>query len=63
MASDDAALRRLALAQLKEITPAPVAFDPDGSPESRAAQLDELRRTLITAPTTVPALLSDKPKP
>ena len=46
LASEDAVLRRLALERLKQVTGQSIEFDPDGSAEARAAQLQKLRDSL-----------------
>ncbi|MDB5296868.1 MAG: hypothetical protein JWO31_2851 [Phycisphaerales bacterium] len=56
---DDPAVRRAAKAALERLTGRPVAFDPDGPVDGRAAAADgvreELYRTALTAPATAPA--------
>ena len=57
LASEDPTLRKLALAQLKEIVTSGFSFDPAAPPEARAAQLQKLRAAIgATSPTTAPAL-------
>ena len=62
LASEDPALRNLALSQLQNVVMTNVEFDPEASPDARAAQLQKLRAALgVTPPATAPA--PEKPKP
>ena len=56
LASDDAALRKLALAQLEGVAKINVDFDPDASPAARTAQLQKLRAAIgANTPATASA--------
>jgi hypothetical protein len=62
LASEDPALRKLALAQLKDVVRTNVDFDPDASPGARTAQLRKLRAAIgATTPASAPAM--EKPRP
>jgi hypothetical protein len=62
LASEDATLRHLALAQLNHVATTNIDFDPNASPAARAAQLQRLRATIAAGtPTTAPA--TENPRP
>ena len=62
LASENPTLRKLALAQLKQVTSVTVNFDPDAAPDVRAAQLQKLRTALGPAgPSKQPE--PEKPRP
>ncbi len=57
LASEDAALRRLAWAQLKKVVSQPMSFDPDADAQQRNAQIQSIRSALAGVPqsATVPS--------
>jgi hypothetical protein len=55
LASEDESLRRLAARRLRQLSEDPVDFDPAASPDTRAAQLQELRRRFGPSPAPAPA--------
>jgi hypothetical protein len=62
LASEDPTLRKLALAQLKQVTSVTVDFDADAAPDVRAAQIQKLRTALGPAgPSKEPAPAQPRP--
>lgn len=63
LACEDAALRRLALEQLKLVLDEPVEFDLDGAAEARATQLRKLRESISPSPPSAPVRSRPEPLP